>query len=174
MPLKKGYIQVYTGEGKGKTTAALGLALRGVAAGYRVFFGQFCKGRLCSEHGGLKKLGAAITVKQFGDKHFIKKITLDQKKCAQKALTEMKAVVSSGAYDLVIFDEVCVAVHLGLIDEKELLECLRGKPEHVEIVCTGRYATPELIRAADLVSEMREIKHYYRSKKIPARKGIEF
>jgi cob(I)alamin adenosyltransferase len=174
MKLNKGYIQVYTGNGKGKTSAALGLALRASAAGLRVFFGQFCKGRACSEHKGLKKLGKNITVRQSGDKCFIKSPTRAHIKEAGLALFAMEKVIASGRYDVVILDEVCVASALGLIDENRLITCLKNKPAHVEIVCTGRGASKKLVGAADLVTEMREAKHYYKSRNVPARKGIEY
>jgi len=171
--MKKGYVQVYTGNGKGKTTASLGIALRAAGAGHRVFIGQFTKGRLCSEHKALKRLDDLITIKQYGEPGFIngKASDLDIER-AKTALEEMRNIIIGGTYDLVILEEANIATHYKLIDVSELLTLIRKKPEHVELIFTGRYADPQLIDAADLVTEMKMVKHY-KDQGVPARVGIE-
>lgn len=169
----KGYVQVYTGEGKGKTTAAFGLALRAAGAGLRVFIAQFVKGLEYSELNALKRFDDLIELKQYGRGCFIfEKPEKDDITAAQKGLEELKHVISSGEYHVVILDEVNIATHYNLLSVEDLLELIRIKPEHVEIVITGRYADEKIIDRADLVTEMKEIKHYY-SKGVEARKGIE-
>lgn len=169
----KGYVQVYTGEGKGKTTAAFGLALRAAGAGLRVFIAQFVKGLEYSELNALKRFDDLIELKQYGRGCFIfEKPEKDDIAAAKKGLEELKHVISSGEYHVVILDEVNIATHYNLLSVEDLLELIRIKPEHVEIVITGRYADEKIIDRADLVTEMREIKHYY-SKGVKARKGIE-
>jgi len=170
----KGYIHVYTGNGKGKTTAAFGLALRAVGAGMKVFIGQFVKGKSYNENVAIARHLKNITVKQYGLGCFIVNIpTDDDIKAAEKGLDEMRKIIQKGKYDMVIMDEVNIALYYKLIDIKDLLEIINNTPEHVELVLTGRYAPQELIDKADLVTEMKEIKHYYR-KGIEARKGIEY
>ena len=169
----KGYILVYTGNGKGKTTAALGLALRAAGAGMKVFIAQFVKGGKASELKALKKLEDLITIKQFGRGHLIynepEKEDIYQ---AVKGLQEVKEVILSGGYDLVILDEATVAVHLKLFSIQDLLDVIDLKPNHEEIIITGRYADQKLIDRADLVTEMKEVKHYFQQG-IKARPGIE-
>ena len=168
---RSGLLHVYTGDGKGKTTAALGLALRARGAGLRVFVGQFAKGRECSELTALESLG--VTVRQFGRPQFIHgPPAAADLALAQQGLAEARAVLSSGAYDLVILDEASVAVQCGLFAVNELLDVLAARATTVEAVVTGRGAPPKLVECADLVTEMREVKHYYRNG-IQARKGIE-
>lgn len=170
----KGYIQVYTGNGKGKTTAAFGLALRAVGAGMKVFIGQFVKGKTYNENVAIARHLKNIMVKQYGLGCFIVNTpTDDDIKAAGKGLDEMRKIIQKGKYDMVIMDEVNIALYYKLIDIKDLLEIIKNRPEHVELVLTGRYAPQELIDKADLVTEMKEIKHYYR-KGIEARKGIEY
>ena len=170
----KGYIQVYTGNGKGKTTAVFGLALRAVGAGMKVFIGQFVKGKSYNENVAIARHLKNITVKQYGLGCFIVNTpTDDDIKAAGKGLDEMRKIIQKGKYDMVVMDEVNIALYYKLIDIKDLLEIIKNKPEHVELVLTGRYAPQELIDKADLVTEMKEIKHYY-SKGIEARKGIEY
>jgi cob(I)alamin adenosyltransferase len=169
----KGYIQVYTGDGKGKTTAALGLALRAAGAGLKVYFAQFVKGTKYSEHNSLLRFEDVITVTQFGRTCFIR--GAPDKKDIQAAMTgleEVKRVVLSGDYDVVILDEVNIAIWYKLFQVDDLLDLIGKKPPHVEIVITGRNADPRIIEAADLVTEMKELKHYYK-KGVSARDGIE-
>ncbi len=169
----KGYIHVYTGDGKGKTTAAFGLALRSVGAGFNVFIGQFVKGMKYSELNALEMLSSQITVKQYGRECFIyKEPEEEDRKVAKDGLNEMKHVLSSGDYQLVIMDEANIATYYKLFSVDELLEAINGRHPSVEVVVTGRKADPKIIEKADLVTEMKEIKHYYRQG-VEARKGIE-
>lgn len=168
-----GFIQVYTGNGKGKTTAALGLALRSYGAGKSIFIGQFIKGKHYSELDAIKNCLKKIELKQYGLDCFI--VNEPEEKdiiAAQKGLEEMKGIIQSGKYDLVIMDELNVALYYKLFDVESVIEILRIKPKHVEIVITGRYAPEKLIDFADLVTEMTEVKHYF-TKGIEARLGIE-
>ena len=169
----KGYVQVYTGNGKGKTTAALGLALRAAGAGLRVFVAQFLKGVRCSELTALKRLSDLITVRQYGRPSFIQGEATDEDvESARKGLNEARTAIASGDYQVVILDEANVAVQLGLISPDALLDLIDSRPEGVELVITGRNADTKIVERADLVTEMVEIKHYYRQG-IPARPGIE-
>ncbi|MFY9598595.1 MAG: cob(I)yrinic acid a,c-diamide adenosyltransferase [Dysgonamonadaceae bacterium] len=170
----KGYIHVYTGNGKGKTTAALGLALRAVGAGKKVYFAQFVKGKIYSEIDAINRYIPEITVKQYGRGCFIvNKPTLEDIQAAKEGLEEVGAVIRSGKYDVVVLDEATIALHYKLFSVEELIAVLQEKREETEIAITGRYAPEELIEIADLVTEMKEIKHYY-TKGISARKGIEY
>ncbi len=170
----KGYIHVYTGDGKGKTTAAIGLAIRALGAGKRVFFAQFVKGMEYAEHKILDTLSPRITLKQYGLDCFIEKEpTANDIEAARKGLHEVADIIRSGKYGLVVLDEANIALFYNLFSVEELLAVINDRPEGVEIVVTGRKAPDELLKAADLVTEMQEIKHYYQ-KGIEARKGIEF
>jgi cob(I)alamin adenosyltransferase len=172
--MRRGYIQVYTGTGKGKTTAALGLALRAAGAGLRVYIAQFIKKRTCSEHRIINdRLKDLITVRQFGKGLILKReITQQDIKAAQKGLAEIRTAMESDDYDMVILDEANVAVRYSLIQLIDLLDIMEKKPERVELIITGRYAHEKVIEKADLATEMKEIKHY-REKGIKARRGIE-
>ena len=168
----KGCVQVYTGNGKGKTTAAIGLAVRALGAGMRVYFAQFLKSGDYSEK---KILGALdnLVLKQFGTGGLItRNPSAEDMAAASRGLEEAREALKSGAYDLVILDEANVACSMGLITKEDVLSLLRDRPETTELVLTGRNAAPELIGAADLVTEMKEVKHYFASG-ISARKGIE-
>ena len=170
----KGYIQIYTGNGKGKTTAAFGLALRAAGAGLKVFIGQFIKGKLYHEIEIINKCPGDITVKQYGLGCFIvNEPTDDDIKAARNGLAEIKKIIKENKYDLVVLDEVNIALYYNLFKVDELIEILNNRPEKLEVVLTGRYAPQKLIEYADLVTEMKEIKHYY-NKGIDARKGIEY
>lgn len=169
----KGYVQVYTGDGKGKTTAALGLAVRAAGAGLRVLFAQFVKGMEYSEIKALERFQDLITVRQFGRGCFIfAEPSVEDCAAARSGLDEVRAALSAGAFDVVILDEANIATSVGLFTVRELLEVVASKPDNVELVITGRDADPRLIAAADLVTEMREVKHYYRQG-VQARVGIE-
>ncbi len=169
----KGYVQVYTGNGKGKTTAALGLAIRAIGAGLNVFIGQFVKGMEYSEIKTLTQKLDNIKVKQYGLRCFIRKEpTQEDIKAAQDGLKEVINIIQSGKYDVVILDEANIAVYYNLFKVEDLLEIIDGKPDHVELIITGRNAKKELLERADLVTEMKEIKHYY-NHGVNARKGIE-
>ncbi|MCB8964715.1 MAG: cob(I)yrinic acid a,c-diamide adenosyltransferase [Bacteroidales bacterium] len=168
-----GYIQLYTGNGKGKTTAAIGLAVRGAGAGKTTFMGQFVKGMPYAELLSLQRF-PEITVKQFGlDCFIVNKPTQKDVDVARAGFNEVVNVVQSNSYNIVILDEICIALYYNLIGIEEVLDLLKMKPVGMEIVLTGRYAPQELIDVADLVTEMKEIKHYY-SRGIEARKGIEY
>jgi cob(I)alamin adenosyltransferase len=171
--LKKGYVQVYTGDGKGKTTAALGLALRAVGNDFKVFIAQFIKGLEYCEIKALKRLNDSITVKQYGRGCFIQNNpTKEDIAAARNGLCEITEVISSGKYDLVILDEINIALHFKILTLQDVLDLIEIKPDNVELVLTGRRAEKEIIDKADLVTEMREVKHYF-TKGVMARKGIE-
>lgn len=170
--MKKGYIQIYTGNGKGKTTAALGLSLRAVSAEMKVFFGQFIKGMKYSELEAVKFM-PHFTIEQFGRNCFIRNNpTEEDVLLAQNGFNKWKQAVFSGNYDVVVADEMNVALKYGLFSIEDVIEVLKSKPDNVEIIITGRHADQRLIEIADLVTEMKEIKHYYRQG-VQARKGIE-
>jgi cob(I)alamin adenosyltransferase len=168
-----GYVHVYTGAGKGKTTAALGLALRAAGAGLRVFIAQFLKGRRCSEHKALERFSDLITVRLCGRGEFIRgEPALEDIEAARQGLREARAALASGHYKVVVLDEASEATHLGLFSAEELIEAVGGKAKGVEVVITGRHASPKLLGVADLVTEMREVKHYF-ARGVKARRGIE-
>lgn len=170
--MRKGYVQVYTGDGKGKTTAALGLALRAAGAGLKVFVAQFVKNQKCSEHRTLERLGDAITCRQYGCGLIMRGPSEADIAAAQRGLREAAEALTGGSYDLVILDELNVAVYCGLIGVEDVLGLIVSRPAAVELVLTGRNAHPAVVEAADLVTEMRSIKHYY-DKGVKARRGIE-
>jgi len=174
MSLKKGFIHVYTGNGKGKTTAAIGVGIRATGEGLKVIMIQFMKGRRYSEIDALQHI-KNFTVVQFGRDEFVSKEKPDQIDIdlAQKGLLYTKDVVQNGLYDLVILDEINVAVDFHLISLEDLITLIAMKPETVELVLTGRYASPEIIKHADIVSEILEIKHPYQTG-VQSRKGIDW
>ena len=170
----KGYVHVYTGNGKGKTTAAFGLALRAAGAGLKVFIGQFIKGKPYNENDVITKHLENITVKQYGLGCFIiGDPTEEDFKAARNGLTEISKMVKENKFDMVVMDEVNIALYYNLFEVDELIEIIDNRPENMEIILTGRYAPQKLIQYADLVTEMKEIKHYYNNG-IKARKGIEY
>ena len=168
-----GRIHIYCGTGKGKTTAALGLALRAAGAAKRVWIGQFCKGRICSEHTALNRLAPEVEVHQLGGAAFVRDPSEEDRALARAGFAQSVAVLAAGAHGLVILDEILWAVELGLVAADELLAALAARSPLVEVVLTGRPLIPALVEAADLVSEIREMKHYY-NEGVPARRGIEF
>lgn len=169
----QGCVQVYTGDGKGKTTAALGLTMRAVGSGLRVYIAHFMKKGHYGEMAACAKLGEQIKAEQFGTGRFVRgKPDADDIDAGQKGLEAVKAALTSGAYDIVIADEANVAVAMGVIDEQAVLDLIAARPAQVELVLTGRGATQTIMSAADLVTEMRAVKHYY-EKGVAARKGIE-
>lgn len=173
--LERGMIQVYTGKGKGKTTAALGLALRAVGRKLRVCMIQFIKGgERCGEHLAAEMLAPYLTIIQTGHKGWLgrKEPGPEVTACARTAFEMAQKAVSGEVYDLVILDEINTAVSYGLVTAEELLQLMKEKDTHVELVLTGRNAAPEIMAAADLVTEMREVKHYFKAG-VPARIGIE-
>lgn len=171
----KGYLQVYTGDGKGKTTAALGLALRAAGHGLKTYIGQFLKGQDYGELASVKKISPFITVEQFGRKGFIhvtENPDEEDYRRAKNGLDKCFEAMMSSKYQIIILDEINVAVHFKLLTENQVHQFLDKKPEEIEIILTGRYAPESFVKRADLVTEMKEIKHYYK-KGVQARKGIE-
>ena len=189
------YVQVYTGNGKGKTTAAIGLAMRALGAGKRVYFLQFMKGKQYSEHNTLRTVSPDLTLVSTGKPYFI---VMDSDACDEiarqygdscvvfekgnpppeyvrivnEAMDMARDAASSGDYDLVVFDELNCALHFGLVSFEEVRDLIDKRAGNTELVFTGRGAPDELIEIADLVTEFKEIKHYY-NQGVMARKGIE-
>ncbi|MFP3985690.1 MAG: cob(I)yrinic acid a,c-diamide adenosyltransferase [Candidatus Bathyarchaeia archaeon] len=174
-PLETGLVQVYTGNGKGKTSAAFGLALRAAGRGLKVYIIQFIKGGF--DYGELYSIKQLpnVSLKAFGRGKFItqKPPQIEDIKLAEEAFELAKKIVTDGEHDVVILDEINVALNLKLIAVKEVAELAKTKPKHVELVLTGRNALPEIVDTADLVTEMKEIKHPF-TKGVPPRKGIEY
>ena len=191
----KGYVQVYTGDGKGKTTAAIGLTVRALGAGKKVFFLQFMKAKVYSEHKILPGISPNLTLETLGKPFFVvKEGSMPEEELAKwrdkvvifppgqppqeyvelmaKGLKMAKEALTGGEYQLVVLDELNVALHFGLVSWAQVEDLINSKRDDVELVLTGRGATPELIEKADLVTEMLEIKHYY-TKGVEARIGIE-
>lgn len=169
----KGYVQVYTGNGKGKTTAALGLSIRAAGAGLKVFIVQFLKMGDYSEVKALERFSDLITIEQYGLGRFVRgKPSPEDMGAGRKGLERIKSIIAVGEHDVVVIEEGNVAVMCGLFSAQDLLDVIELKPENMEIVITGRGAAPEIIEKADLVTEMKEIKHYYQ-KGVKARVGIE-
>ncbi|MBN2205825.1 MAG: cob(I)yrinic acid a,c-diamide adenosyltransferase [Candidatus Aminicenantes bacterium] len=171
----EGRVQVYTGNGKGKTTAALGLALRAAGHGLATYVGQFLKGRPSGELRSARRLSPLLKIEQFGRKSFLRPNgdpDEEDIERARRGLARCLKAMLSGRYRIVVLDEVNVAVDLGLLSEREVLAVLDRRPDGVEVVLTGRSAPPALLRRADLVTEMKERKHYA-SKGVRARAGIE-
>jgi cob(I)alamin adenosyltransferase len=174
--ISQGLIQVYTGNSKGKTTAAFGLAIRAVGHGFKVYIIQFMKGG--NEYGeleGLKRLQPECQLEHFGGQSWVRKGELQEEHIieAKKAFTRAREIVLSGDWDIVILDEIVNAIWFELIPEVEVLELLDKKPSHVEVVLTGRNASKLLIEKADLVTEMVPQKHPF-DRGIMARQGIEY
>jgi len=173
--LKQGFIQIYTGNGKGKSTAALGQAVRAAGFGLKTYIAQFMKEYPYNELISLKHLSEWISIEQFGGDEFVYKKELPGKEelaKAQKGLKTAREKMISGEYDLIILDEAIVAIYFKLVETKDLVKFITEKPENVELILTGRYCPEELIDLADLVTEMKEVKHYYQ-KGITSRRGIE-
>jgi len=170
--VERGYIHVYTGNGKGKTTAALGISLRCVCAGKRVFFGQFIKDWEYSELRA-EEILPNFEIVQFGCGCFIDRDPEEEdRRAAREGLARCDQALQSGEYDLVVLDEVNVALFYDLFEATDVIEVLKRRNPRVEVVLTGRYAPQEIIDAADLVTEMKEVKHYF-NEGVGARMGIE-
>jgi cob(I)alamin adenosyltransferase len=173
--LEKGLVQVYTGDGKGKTSAAFGAALRAIGRGLKVYIIQFIKGGF--DYGELHIVDRLPNLKlaAFGRGRFVTDVSLQEEdvKLAREAFELAQKVVQSGEYDIVILDEINVALNLKLVGIDETLGLIRNKPKHVELILTGRYAPRQIVEAADLVTEMKEIKHPFR-RGVKPRKGIEY
>jgi cob(I)alamin adenosyltransferase len=170
--MAKGYVQVYTGNGKGKTTAALGLSLRALCAGKKVYFAQFVKGMEYSELNAVKLL-PGFSMKQYGsDRFIIGEPEEEDIRLGKAGLKECSDVLTAGGYDVVVLDEINIALYYKLFTAEEVIEAIDGRAEGVEVILTGRYAHEKIMEKADLVTEMKEIKHYY-EKGVEARIGIE-
>lgn len=175
-PWPRGCVQVYTGNGKGKTTAAFGLALRAAGRGMRTFVGQLMKGSEYGELAGAAMLGGLVTVEQLGSPECIplrEQPHARDVEAARVGLERCREAMLSGDYRIVIVDEGCVAVHFKLVSEDELLSLVDARPDEVELIVTGRWAPESLIARADLVTEMNNVKHYFDSAQLAARDGIE-
>jgi len=172
---RRGYVQVYTGDGKGKTTAGVGLAVRAVGAGLRVALVQFVKGGArSSELSVLEDLGVRVERPARASTGLLADGPTDEdRRAADEALGLATGILSAGDHDVVVLDEANVAVSSGLVAEKPLLDAIASRPDHVDVVLTGRGATPGIMGAADLVTEMVPRKHYF-DVGVPARRGIEF
>lgn len=173
--LRRGYFQIYTGNGKGKTTAALGIAFRAMGHGLRTYIGQFMKGQIYGELKACKTLASLVTIEQYGKRTLmhVKEIPEEEDiRMAKLGLEKARQAMLSGRYDIVVFDELTTAHFFHLISIEEMLDTMATKPTGVEVIFTGRYAPPELVERADLVTEMREVKHYYQQG-VGARRGIE-
>jgi cob(I)alamin adenosyltransferase len=173
--LEKGLVEVFTGDGKGKTSASLGITLRAAGHGLRVFIVFFMKGNF--PYGEQKMLATLPGVKFacFGSEEFVNPADIkpEEKKEASKALESAREAVNSLDYDIVILDEVNVAVGWNLLDREEVVQLIKKKPEQVELILTGRYADPQIVEMADLVTGMVKVKHPY-DKGIKARKGLDY
>lgn len=173
--LQKGYVQVYTGNCKGKTTAAMGLAFRAMGSGMKTYIGQFMKGQQYGELESARMVAPYITIEQYGRKdlvHVTDPPRQEDVDMAQEGLRAARGAMMSCEYDIVVFDEILTAHYFHLVSIEDMLDVIRSKPDNVEVVFTGRYAPREVIEAADLVTEMVEVKHYY-EKGVNARRGIE-
>jgi cob(I)alamin adenosyltransferase len=172
--VERGLVQVYTGEGKGKTTAALGLALRACGHGLKVFLAQFAKGRPSGELESLARFADLVTVRRYGREDFlVGEPQAEDVRLARAGWKEVQEVAARGDQDLLILDEIGIALHYGLVEPAEVLRLLADRPASLELVLTGRKIPPEILQRADLVTEMREVRHYH-ARGIGARKGIEF
>ena len=171
----KGYVQVYTGNGKGKTTASLGLAVRAAGHGLKTVIIQFMKGWIdYGELAGVRMLSPHVEILQAGRDTFINRKNPDPEdiRLAQEGWKVAKEIISGRKADIVVLDEINCAMDFGLLAVGDVLDVVKRKPDGMELVLTGRGAPPEIIEAADLVTEMREIRHYY-SKGVDARVGVE-
>jgi len=173
--LKQGFVQIYTGNGKGKSTAAIGQAVRAAGFGLKTYIAQFMKEYPYNELISLKHLSEWITIEQFGGDEFVYKKEPPGKEelaKAKRGLESAREKMLSSDFDIIILDEAIVAIYFKLIRTEELIEFIKIKPVGVELILTGRYCPEELIELADLVTEMKEVKHYYQ-KGITSRRGIE-
>jgi len=161
--MERGFVQVYTGNGKGKTTAAFGLALRAAGHGLQTYIGQFMKGQMYGEVQALRD-NPLVEIEQYGDAEHAAR--------ARRGMERAREKMCSGDFDMVILDEVNVTIWFGMLAVDEVLELLEQRPPGVEVILTGRYAPAEILAKADLVTEMREVKHYF-AQGVLARDGIE-
>jgi cob(I)alamin adenosyltransferase len=171
----KGLVVVITGNGKGKTTAAFGQALRAIGQGYKVFILQFMKGRKYGEFIAAEKYLPRLTIHMSGLDSFVMRdhpAAIDIE-LAQKGLAAARKAINSGKYDMIILDEINVALDFKLIALQEVIDIIKNKPAGLDLILTGRYAPPEIIELADTVSEVQEVKHHYQAG-IKDRAGIEY
>lgn len=169
----RGYVHVYTGNGKGKTSAALGLAFRAAGHGLKTYIAQFMKGQAYGELASTQRI-PEITIEQFGKDTFIHvdEATDEDILLAQNGLNAAKTAMHSGEYDIIVLDEINVAIHFKLVTIQSIIDFVKSKPKNIELVLTGRYAPTEILDIADLVTEMVPGKHYYTAG-VMARDGIE-
>ncbi len=171
--MQQGYTHIYTGNGKGKTTAVMGLALRAVGSGKKVFIGQFVKSQVYHEVKAIRKFLPDIEVKLYGNSCMLSREPNEKDiSCAKSGLADVKTKLLAKEYDVVVLDEIMIALYYKLLMLEEVLEVLDSKAEETELVLTGRYAPKELIQRADLVTEMLEVKHYYQQG-VLSRRGID-
>jgi cob(I)alamin adenosyltransferase len=172
---EKGYVQLYTGNGKGKTTASLGLTLRAAGAGLKSVIIQFMKGQHYSELDAVSLMDGFLTIEQFGSGKFCRpenKNYTEHLELAEKGYKRAKEVLESGTFKIVVLDEIVTTLSFKLLTVQDIIDLIRIKPADTELIITGRGAPEELIEKCDLVTEMKEIKHYY-TRGVMARKGIE-
>ncbi len=170
--MEKGYVQVYTGDGKGKTTAAFGLAIRALCAGKRVYIAQFVKDMKYSET-DIENKFRGVKIFQFGKGCLFEREPDEMDaRMARQGLSECTHVLQDGVYDVVILDEITIAIQFGFLDAEDVWNVIKDRAEGVEVIVTGRNCPKEIIDRADLVTEMKEIKHYY-NQGVTSRKGIE-
>lgn len=170
--MKKSYVHVYTGNGKGKTTAAIGLAIRAAMSGKNVYIGQFIKGMKYNECKVVEYI-PNIIIEQLGRECFINREPQEEDILAAKeAWRKCKQILNSREYSLVILDEITIAFYYNLVDVKDVVDAIKNRNKQIEVVITGRYAPEEIIEMADLVTEMKEIKHYY-TQGVLSRDGID-
>lgn len=174
MTERRGTIQLYTGDGKGKTTAAIGLAVRAAGHGWRIAVIQFMKGRLYGELASAERL-PGLEIEQHGRDEFVDPKDPEQidRDLAARGWSRAEEIVDAGEVDMLILDEINVACSFGLVPVEKVVALARRRPASMELVLTGRYAADELIEIADTVTEMREVKHHYRAG-VQAREGIEY
>jgi cob(I)alamin adenosyltransferase len=173
--LGQGCVQVYTGDGKGKTTAALGLAMRAWGRGMRTYIGQFMKGQYYAELTAAAQTNGAIVIEQYGRDTFVhvkNPPNPEDVALAQAGLAKLKAALTGGLYAVVVADEINTAHYFHLVSVDDMRELIARKPEGVELIFTGRYCPPEIVAVAQLVTEMKEIKHYW-CDGLQARDGVE-
>jgi cob(I)alamin adenosyltransferase len=171
----KRYIQIFTGNGKGKTAAAIGLALRAAGAGLKTLIIMFMKEYPYSEIKALQRYSDFITVERYGNDNFVIKKqepSEEDKQVAREALNKVRKAMTDKKYDMIILDEICAAVYFHLLKAEDIIPVLENKPDGVELILTGRYCPDSWIEKADLVTEMKEIKHYYQ-KGVISRKGFD-
>lgn len=169
------FTQIYTGNGKGKTTAAIGQSIRAAGAGYKSLIIQFMKEYPYSELKALQHFQEYITIEQYCGDDFVYKKEIaseDEKKKARFALQKVKVEFSKDNYDIIVLDEIIVSIYFKLVELKDVIEVIKSKPLNKELILTGRYCPQELIELADLVTEMKEVKHYYTSG-VLSRKGFD-